>query len=601
MRPCRQHPRLLADAARFARIRSLVASDPHAQALFQDICEQADRIMEQPILAYEIPDGKRLLAISRRLVDRIQALGLIWQVTHEPKILERAWAELHAVAAFPDWNPSHFLDTAEMTMGMSIGYDWLYHDLDPSQRQALLAAIIKHGLEPGRLCYEGKADYGWWVDRHNNWNQVCNGGMIAGALAIAEEEPERAAWIVGQAVKSLPLAMESFAPDGAWFEGPGYWGYAMKYTALGIGCLESALGTDFGLSESEGFDRAADFYIQTGGATRMVFNYADAGGGTVDHPALYWLAKKFNRPDWARYQAQYGKPRAEALLWYDPDCFADAAKSLPRIASFRGVEVACARTHWDDPQALYLGVKAGRNGVTHDNLDLGSFIFEALGERWLIDLGKDDYNLPGYFGDLRYTYYRMRAEGHNTLVINPGRSEPDQDPKAFCKISKAEREDGAAVIATDLTPAYVGRGATNVLRMFRLEARALTLSDAVALDAPGDVWWFFHTRANVYVAEDGRSATLAQGNKTLRVDLDAPQDGALFVMDARPLPDSPDPAGQNPNNGASLLNASDHYKIVRLGEQPQWGEPDPAKAIRKLAVHLSGVTAATVRFVFSVC
>jgi len=50
------------------------------------------------------------------------------------------------------------------------------------------------------------------------------------------------------------------------------------------------------------------------------------------------------------------------------------------------VEVAGARTSWHDDQALYLGIKAGRNGVNHANLDLGSFIFEALGERWIIDV-----------------------------------------------------------------------------------------------------------------------------------------------------------------------------------------------------------------------
>lgn len=133
------HPRLLADAVRFERIRNLVKSDPQAKAWFADIVKQADKIMGEPVVAYDIPDGKRLLAVSRRLVNRVYTLGLVWQVTREPKVLERAWQELSAAAAFQDWNPSHFLDTAEMTAGLAIGYDWLYHGWTAEQQQTLRA------------------------------------------------------------------------------------------------------------------------------------------------------------------------------------------------------------------------------------------------------------------------------------------------------------------------------------------------------------------------------------------------------------------------------------------------------------------------------
>ncbi|MBI1335386.1 MAG: hypothetical protein GC164_00315 [Phycisphaera sp.] len=589
------HPRLLADEAGFERIRRLVRTDPWAKATFDAERAESDKILAQPVVTYDIPDGKRLLSVSRRVVDHILTLGLVWKVTGERKYLDRAWLDMQAAAGFKDWNPSHFLDTGEMTAALGIGYDWFYHDLSQEQRDTIRQAIITHGLKPGMEVYEGK---GWWAKGHNNWNQVCNGGMVMGALAIADEEPGICAAVVHHAVLSLPLAMQSFAPDGGWMEGPGYWGYAMRYNAQAIACLDSALGTDFGLSTLEGFDKAADFYLQMRGATGKSFNYADAHPGNIDHPALFWLAKRFNQPGWAVYQAKYGKPNPMSLVWYDPALANGDEIKLPLVAHFRGVEVASARTGWDDPNALFVGVKAGRNGVPHDHLDLGSFIFEALGKRWLIDLGSDDYNLPGYFGSHRYTYYRLRAEGHNTLVINPGKTQPDQNPKALCLITQATREGNISTITTDLTPAYADHGATTVTRKFQLTDKQLTVTDNVQLDSPGEVWWFYHTPAAVELAPDGRSATLTMQDKRVTARLVGSTDAKFTVMDARPLPGSPDPEGQNPNNGARLLNSPKGLGRVRVGDTPRWGDPDPAHGYRKLAVHLTSVSDAKVQVVF---
>ena len=51
-------------------------------------------------------------------------------VTKDPKgeerFKERAIRELDAACAMKDWNPSHFLDVAEMATAVAVGYDWLY-------------------------------------------------------------------------------------------------------------------------------------------------------------------------------------------------------------------------------------------------------------------------------------------------------------------------------------------------------------------------------------------------------------------------------------------------------------------------------------------
>ncbi|NJK99000.1 MAG: heparinase, partial [Bacteroidales bacterium] len=47
--------------------------------------------------------------------------------------------------------------------------------------------------------------------------------------------------------------------------------------------------------------------------------------------------------------------------------------------------VCLMRTSWNDPNAIYVGFKAGSPSVNHGHMDIGSFIMEADGVRWASD------------------------------------------------------------------------------------------------------------------------------------------------------------------------------------------------------------------------
>src|SRR5450759_2600635 len=110
-----EHPRLLATAVDFAQLRERVKSDARLRQWRDELRRQAEIILKAPPSKYEIPDGLRLLATSRQVVQRIQTLGLLYQLDGDKRYADRAWQELDAAANFKDWNPRHFLDTAEMT------------------------------------------------------------------------------------------------------------------------------------------------------------------------------------------------------------------------------------------------------------------------------------------------------------------------------------------------------------------------------------------------------------------------------------------------------------------------------------------------------
>lgn len=558
-----EHPRLLATAADFGTLKARVAESSKVAKWAAAIRAEADEILKTPPSQYVIPDGKRLLATSRRVLDRVLTLGLTFKLGGDARYSTRLWLELETAAKFKDWNPSHFLDTAEMTAAFAISYDWLYETWTPAQRATLRTAIIEKGLNQSLVIYRKN---GWWAAAEHNWNQVCNGGMTLGALAVADEEPELASEILERAIVSVPRAMRHFAPDGAWGEGPGYWDYATKYNVFMLAALESALGTDFGLAQIEGFAKAADFPIHVSGPTGRTFNYADAGDGPAGGAQMLWLASKFNNPAQAAWRVKAAAAREPGpldLLWgaawlgqLPPEV------NLPAHKYFRASEVVTMRSAWNDPDATFVGFKGGDNKVNHGHLDLGSFVLDAAGQRWAVDLGADNYNLPGYFGKARWDFYRCRAEGQNTLVINPGAG-PDQDTKAESEMVRFEAHDGGVFGIADLIAAYA-KQATKVQRGIALNGRAVVIQDEIAAAKPAEVWWFMHTGADVRC--DGATAILTLKGKRLTARVLSPPGATFEVMPAEPLPTSPNPEGQNSRKKGVTAKP------------------------KKLAVHLQGVT-----------
>jgi Heparinase II/III-like protein/Domain of unknown function (DUF4962) len=551
------HSRLLATTEDFAQLKQRIASDSQIQSWHAKLQAQAQDMLSAPPSRYEIPDGLRLLATSRRVVNRVYTLALLYRLDGDQRYAERAWQELAAAASFPDWNPRHFLDTAEMTHAFAIGYDWLYDVWTPEQRATLHLAMVEKGLKAALPLY--RAHSGWTRVRHN-WNQVCNGGIGMGALALADLEPELAGEVLHDALESIQLAMAEFAPDGAWKEGPGYWNYATSYNVVLLAGLQTALGTDFGLSQIGAFEQTGLFPIYLTGPLGRTFNYADGGDNAIFASQMFWLARKFNQPVLAWYERRATAPTALDLLWYDPAGTSPKTAGLPLDKYFHGAEVAVLRSDWDNPQALFVGFKAGDNKANHSHLDLGSFVFDAAGVRWAMDLGADDYNLPGYFGGQRWSYYRLRAEGQNTLIINPTAA-PDQDPSAKTRITRFESTPKRAFAIADLTPAY----AKNASRVWRgialLDREKLLVQDEIQADKPIELWWFMHTPASVSIEDGGRTAILQQVGAQLRAEILSPADAKFELRDAQPLPASPHPEGQAKN-----------------------------ERVRKLAIHLTGIS-----------
>jgi hypothetical protein len=553
----RTHPRILADAAAFDRVGKLVRTEPHPKRWYASVRAEAEALLKKPASHYEIPDGKRLLSVSRQVKERVQVLALVSRLEKDRRFRDRAWTEVQAASQFKDWNPSHFLDTAEMTYAFAIAYDWLYQEWTDAQRKTMREAIVRLGLEPGMKVY--RSERGWHTNE-NNWNQVCNGGLGSGALAIADEEPALATSILQNALKSIPLAMKHYAPDGAGTEGATYWDYGARFNILFIASLETALGTDFGLSAIPGFAESGLYQIYMGGSDRIAFDFADCGLRRLSAPAHFWIAGKFNRPEcsWFRY-SELADPERHGgvldLLWYDPRGRDFDPKRLPLDKHFRGAECVTMRGSWTDSDAISLAMQGGDNNNLggHRHMDLGSFILDALGERWFMDSGVDHETYQTHRNRIpRADFYRVRAEGHNTLVINPDKG-PDQAVKAVARVISFDSRPERARAVLDLSDAYAKK-AGKVLRTITLSDRkTVTVSDRIEGGSPSEVWWFAHTQASVTLDPSRRRATLTRDGKRFLAEISNPAAAIFEVREAAPLPTSPNPKGQAENRGRRKL------------------------------------------------
>ncbi len=545
------HPRLLVDVEGLVALRDSVGSDPLRKKIAEVVVLQADALLKEAPIAREL-QGRRLLSQSRRCVRRVLALSMAYHLTGEEKYISRCEQEMLAVARFEDWNPSHFLDVAEMTFGLAIGYDWLYDELRPEARETIRGAIVEKGVE---LPFE-KTDY-WWIRATNNWGQVCHGGLTAGALAVMEHEPDLAARTVHSAIHNVKRSMAAYEPKGSYPEGPAYWGYGTIYNVLLIASLESALGTDGGLSHAPGFDETGAYPCLTTGPSGRYFNYADGGWRRSPHPALFWFAARYQRPDWLLGEvelldASLDELRKEpiktggfaplCLLWMAEGTEAVEPENVRLPLHWSGggdVPVTVHRSSWSDPDATFVCVKAGSPRANHGHMDIGSFVLDADGVRWAHDLGAEGYhgiesrgmNLwSSSEGSDRWKIFRLNNHSHSTLVVD-GQLQQARGQGRVGRFSANPRRPHTIV---DLRTVYEGARAKRGVAL--LPSGEVVVQDELKAKPGTRVRWGMLTLGQPGRAGE-RRIELTQGSASLSLTLvspaGTPPDDDAF-SDARP-------------------------------------------------------------------
>lgn len=532
------HPRLLFTTTEEKAVKKLIKKDPLARQLAAFLKTKADSIAEAPQIPYKMDKYGNMLWTSRAYVLRLGTLSLAYRLYGEQKYLDAANKTLLWVCGYKDWDPKHYLDTAEMTTAVAIAYDWLFDALPETTRKIIKGSIYKNAISNVLREYE-KGGPGSWAKRETNWNVVCNTGMTLGALAVAEDYPEEAETILKNAAHYMPNCLKHFAPDGVCYEGPAYWGYTNSYLSLYLKAVNDNGGDQGGIGQLPGVSRTALFYKRTLTPSGQRFNFGNASAEEVlNTPAFFFFSKHYGQPEiaeWFRKEIEktirQNQPMHQlfflSLPWFNPASPAQN-EQIPALEVYHNSinDLLVLNVDRKEKGSVFLVAKGGLPNQAHQQMDCGTFIIESDSVCWTEDLGADDYALPGFWdgkpGGDRWKYFRNNNFSHNTLNID--RQPQYANGKAF--VCEENTHTAHPYARLDLSEVYKVQAHKAFRKFTLINDHTIEVEDEVEVrNTSSTVFWTAATKADVTI--NGSVAQLQKDGKVFYFRILSPE-GTTF-------------------------------------------------------------------------
>lgn len=540
--PNGEHPRVLGDKESWERTRRWLKEDNYYVKKWSEyVINTADKSAADFDIPLEFTYNSTGTDMEYRGADLI-ILGMAYQLTLDKKYADAAYKKMEIMANYSHWNASgKDLNVGDCAKNVGTTYDLVYDALSGEQRSVIVSAVERHVLDT-RI---GKPNL-----NTNNWNPVTNGGMGIAALAIMNEQPYKAAQMVVQSVSEIPKSLLEYYPDGAFPEGMSYWEYMTSNLFEFTAAMDSTLGSSYKLCDFKGVSQTGYFLVYMQGPTKKIrFKYGDDKSHQIGSAALFYMAKKFENPDFAEYQFKFMDENNSystfAPYWCDDDTFKASGMygRLQKDRTFDGfTPVSMLRSAWNDPNALYAAIKGGYPQISHADMDTGTFTVAALGEEWSSELYPridSRVGFPNQSRMTRFIYYAASPQGHNTLLFNPGKMYPDmeygQEYGVYTQFEKSYSDENTAFSILDMSETY-RKYAEKVRRGIALinNRREFLIQDEIQSSTSNLVYWFMHTDKEIEV--NGNTAILKSGSKRLYCKILSPSNAKFEVMQDTALP-----------------------------------------------------------------
>ena len=503
-------------------------------------------------------------------------LAFTWQITKEQQYADAFYLYAIELDKWEHWGEGHFLNVADGSYSYAIGFDWIYHafDNEPEKRDEMADILYRKGMMKGY--YSIKYDttnykYSSWnsnndniddvcdfsvsragkhawrtIQRTNNWQTVCGGGMIVSALALAEYEDyqDECAYVIENYIKSVENCLAQFAPDGSYPESPTYWEYCVETYMNTLIAFEESCGKSYGYKDVVGLYESYYYAIGISDSDYNIWSYHDTSPTTLGASYFYLASEVYDDDNLAAYRNTMIFERGWSMslmdiLFYDP-----AKKNVEFNAdldyNFQGIYTATFRSSYD-ADATYAGLHVGPTVHDHSDFDCGNFMLSMGGVLWCGDPGSEDYNVDGFWdtsnGGRRFKLYRKSLEAHSTIVIRSNELVHGQKwvqlSGSFPTINTyySDAEGGYAV--SDMKGQY-GSTCTSAYRgvLMTNSRRTVVLQDEIKFSSATSLTWVLNLQGQMEISKDGKTVTtfVWDGNekKTLRVTLITDDDTLRF-------------------------------------------------------------------------
>ncbi len=400
-------------------------------------------------------------------IERVQSAALAAWLLDDERLAGGATAWMVAHTRVPVWGnafrPNRDLQAAWNLYHIAVGYDLLHERLNAEERETIRRGLVEHA----RAIAEGLREHEDAISYDQNHTYIPAVALTAAALTLLGEEPEADAWL------RLTLALMhrcryALGEDGYYYEGTGYWSYALHWHVRWAELMEHATGGAWMdvpvLAENWRYA-----LLMTLPGPPHVFDLGDSAlwkdatrpTQRLSNATMLWAVAKDRHCPLSQCAGDLLQARfperdypAATFLWLDDALAPAALETIAPRHHFRDHDVVAWRSGWGEgdtaclfrcgpPQghaatAKLRQMRDWRMNSGHVHPDIGAFWMYARGVYLAVD--------TGYLAE-------KRTENHNTLLIG-GQGQGQDGSYWNDRGIPYERFDRARVLQTRLEDGY---------------------------------------------------------------------------------------------------------------------------------------------------
>ena len=527
----KSHPRLWLNKDRIKEFKIELAKD--ATHCTWDVFYEKSVLpwMERDVMKEPAgyPDHKRVAPIWRQtyidcqeLIYAIRHLAVGGTITDNADMRQRAKEWLMETAS---WNPSGTTSRSytdewafRVNGALAWGYDWLYDELSPEERDTVRTALLVRTRETADHIIKHANIHLFPFDSHAV--RAVSAVLIPAAIALLDDEPEAEDWL-HYAIEFLSTVYSPWGDaQGGWAEGPHYWMTGMAYLIDAVNLLKGYTAID--LYQRPFFQNTGDFPLFTKAPDTRRATFGDDStmgdlpslkigynlrqfAGVTGNGAYQWYYDEIKRNDpgteMAFYNYGWWDLNFDELAYRTDFPVIEAKASAPNdtLRWFKGVGWAAIQTNMTEPsEHIQFVMKSSKFGsISHSHGDQNAFCLAGFGEDLAIQSGH-----YVAFNSTMHQNWRRQTRSKNAILINGNGQYASKDKAKAMRASGdlivAEQREDHIYIQGEATAAYqsLTPEVTKVLRdVYFVNNSYFVIVDAIDADEPVTIDWLLHANA----------------------------------------------------------------------------------------------------------